>query len=55
LIKLKEKCFEYNYIFFDIYNKYTDKDGFLNKELSDGCVHISDGKYINDFINEFLT
>jgi len=49
---LKEKCEEYNYIFFDIFHKYTDNNGFLNTEFSDGSVHIKDGKYLNEFIIE---
>jgi hypothetical protein len=50
--KLKEKCIERGYIFFDIYNNYIDENGFLRKDLSDGKVHIGDGVYINNFINE---
>ena len=41
--KLREKCAENGYVFFDVYNK---------KDLSDGNVHIRDGKYIVDFISE---
>ena len=54
--KLKEKCREKKYIFFDIYNHYTDENGFLSKELSDGNVHISNGKgmYISNFMNDHL-
>ena len=44
--KLKEKCDECNYIFFDIYDKYTDDNGFLRKDLSDGNVHIGNGEVI---------
>jgi hypothetical protein len=50
--KLKEKCDEYNYIFFDIYDKYTDKNGFLRKDLSDGNVHIGNGVHISNFITD---
>jgi hypothetical protein len=50
--KLKEKCIEKGYIFFNIYDKYTDKNGFLRKDLSDGNVHIQNGIYINNFIKE---
>ena len=50
--KLKEKCQEYNYIFFDIYDKYIDENGFLRKDLSDDNVHIRNGVYITNFINE---
>jgi hypothetical protein len=50
--KLKEKCIENNYIFFDVYDKYIDGNGFLRKDLSDHNVHIRDGTYITNFINE---
>ncbi len=52
--ELKKKCIENNWIFVDIYDKYTDKNGFLNKELSDGNVHINDERYLNEFINKYL-
>lgn len=48
--KLKEKCLEYGYIFFDVYDKYLDENKFLNMELSDGIVHIKNGIYIDEFI-----
>ena len=50
--KLKEKCIEKNYIFFDIYNNYIDENGFLRKDLSDDNVHIQNGIYISNFIKE---
>ena len=49
--KLKEKCVENNYLFFDVYDKYVDQNGFLKQELSD-TVHIRDGVYLTDFINK---
>jgi len=49
--KLKENCIKNNYIFFDIYDKCTDIDGYLSPELSDGTVHIYNGEHINNFIN----
>ena len=42
--KLKEYCEKYNFIYFDIYDKYTDKNGFIQKERSDGP-----GGHIVDF------
>ena len=51
---LKSKCIEKGYMFFDIYNKYTNSNGFLQKELSDGNVHISNGIYIKEFIDNNL-
>ena len=50
--KLKEKCIENNYIFFDIYNNYIDENGFFRKDLSDDNVHISNGIYISNFIKD---
>ena len=53
--KLKEKCIEMEYIFFDIYDNYIDENGFLRKDLSDGNVHISNSIYITNFINDHLS
>lgn len=50
--KIKEKCIENGYVFFDVYEKYADDNGFLRKDLSDGHVHIRDGTHIIDFIRE---
>lgn len=52
--RLKEECLKNNFIFFDIYNHYTDENGFLRKDLSDDNVHIRDGTYITNFIHDFL-
>ena len=52
--KLKQKCIEYKFIFFDVYNKYIDSNGFLHKSLSDGNVHIRDGSYITQFYENNL-
>ena len=48
--KLKQKCSERGYVFFDVYEHYVDSDGFLIKEKSDGNVHIWDGVHIREFI-----
>ena len=48
--KIKEKCVEYGFVFFDVYDKYTDANGFLNHELSDKIVHLKDGQYIKEFL-----
>lgn len=50
--KCQVKCAEYGYFFFNVYEKYSDINGFLNKELSDGNVHIQNGKYIEEFITK---
>jgi len=52
--KLREKCAEYGYVFFDVYDKYADEHGFLRKDLSDKNVHILDGIYLREFITKNL-
>jgi hypothetical protein len=52
--KLQEKCLEYKFIFFNIYEKYADSNGYLMKSLSDGSVHIANGVYLNEFIENNL-
>lgn len=47
---LKVKCKQNNWIFFDVYEAYSDNNGYLDKHLSDGSVHIKDTKYIKEFI-----
>lgn len=48
--KLREVCQKYAYGFFDVHDAYADKNGMLNRELSDGTVHIRDSRYIIEFI-----
>ena len=38
--RLAEKCKEYGYWFVDIYDKYTDAQGWLDPQLSDNHMHI---------------
>jgi len=52
--KIKENCKKYNYIYFNIHDKYCDNEGFLNQSLSDKNVHIKDHIYIKEeLINLF--
>lgn len=51
---LKIYCKKYKYLYFDVYDKYCDDEGFLKKELSDGRCHIYDGKYLQEFIDKNL-
>lgn len=48
--RLKEYCEKYSFIFFDVYDKYSDENGFLKRELSDTNCHIKDPIYIEEFI-----
>lgn len=52
---LKIKCDENNWVFFDVYNNYTDEEGFLNKKFSDGNIHIQNEIYLKQFINKNLS
>jgi hypothetical protein len=51
-LKLEELSKANGYLFFNVYDKYSDRDGFLRKELSDGNVHISDNRFIKEFLEE---
>ncbi len=53
--RLKDKCQERGYLFFDVYKCYVDEVGFLRKDLSDGNVHIRDGTYLTKFIQDHLS
>lgn len=48
---LKENCEKYNYIFFNVYDKYCDEDGYLSRELSDDSFHIGNPIYYYEFLN----
>jgi hypothetical protein len=52
--KLKESCAKENFIYFDIYNYYTDEDGFLRKDMKDESVHIKNTLFIDAFIQDHL-
>jgi hypothetical protein len=52
--RIAKKCTEYNYIFFNVYNYFTDSDGFMDKKKSDVSVHIRDVDIIEEFIENNL-
>jgi len=54
--KFKEYCEKYNYMFFDVYDKYCDEEGFLNLKFktNDNTVHIGNGIYITEFLKIIL-
>ena len=45
---LSKKCKEYGYAFFNVYDRYKDDEGFIEKNFSDGGVHITDPIYMKD-------
>jgi hypothetical protein len=47
---INKKLKESEFFLVDIYNKYCDKDGFLNMSLSDNHVHIANEKFLAEFI-----
>ena len=48
--RLKVECSKYGFRFFDVYEQYADRDGFLSSEYSDGNVHIGNGIWLDKFI-----
>jgi hypothetical protein len=52
--KLKENCIKNGYLFVDVFDKYCDKDGFMNPEYKDVTVHITNGVFINEFLKNNL-
>jgi hypothetical protein len=48
--KLSFECKQHGFIFIDLFNKYSDKDGFLRKDMSDGGPHIKNIEPLVDFI-----
>jgi hypothetical protein len=53
-IKLKEYCEKNNYIFLNVYDKYSDKNGLMNINFKDDSVHIKNPIYIKEFIEKIL-
>lgn len=51
--KLKEKCSTYGYTFLNVYDDYSDKEGFLLYDYSDGHVHIDNPVHIKNFLNNY--
>jgi len=52
--KLRGECEKYGYIFFDIYDKYCDEEGYLNPVYGNGNVHIKDPIYIEEELKRIL-
>jgi hypothetical protein len=50
--KLKEGCEKNNFIFFDVYDKYCDENGFLARPMTYGDVHIGDPCYVKEFLDQ---
>lgn len=52
--KIKEYCDKYSFIFFNVYDKYANENGFLNSKYSDGNSHIKDSIYIKEMLIKIL-
>ena len=50
--RLRQRCPEFGYVFFDIYDQCVDEEGFLLPEISDGVVHITDATIIGRFLSD---
>ena len=51
---LEKSCKKHGFIFFDVYDFYSDEDGFLNYNLSDKSVHIENPKFIKKRLSEIF-
>lgn len=52
---LKNECTINGFVFFDVYDYYTDDNGLLKWELSDEICHIKDNSYILQKLNDIIT
>ena len=52
--KIKEHCVKNNYIFFDVFEKYADENGFFKKDLTNDNVHIGNSIHIREFLEKNL-
>lgn len=50
---LKQKCIENDLLFFDVYKYYSDSEGFLIRDYSDGICHIKNPIFIEQRIKEY--
>jgi hypothetical protein len=50
--ELKKITEKNNLGFIDVYDKYIDKDGYLNMNLSDGTLHIDDETHLKEYIKK---
>lgn len=48
---LEKKCKENNFEFVNIYEKYSNSNGFFNLEYRDYCVHVKNPIFINELLN----
>jgi hypothetical protein len=49
---VSKACSENGFKYFDIYEAYCDKEGFLQRNLSDGIVHITNGTYLEEYLKK---
>lgn len=52
--RLQEMCRRRGWLFFDVYRHYVDDEGFLNRALSDGSVHIHEPSHLAEFIRDHM-
>lgn len=50
----RRKCEEYHFVFFDVYDKYADSEGYFNLVYRDDCFHIANPVYLIEFLNKQL-
>lgn len=50
-LELEQLCEHFGYTFLNVYERYADRKGYLNMDLSDGHVHIADEKPLKEWID----
>ena len=52
---LRQRCPEFGFVFFDIYDQCVDEEGFLLQEISDHVCHVVDETIIGGFLKKVLS
>jgi len=47
---LKNRCGEFGFIYFDVYDKYADENGYFNLQYRDDCGHIANPIFLTEFL-----
>ena len=51
---LRTSCESRGYVFVDVTEHYSDDQGFLRRDRSDGCVHVGDTTWVRSTLNSIF-
>jgi len=51
---MNKKLSESEFTFVDVYDKYSDENGFMKFKLSDGHHHIQNSKYLSEWLENYF-